>query len=161
MKNNYEFFWSGRLSNFDVSKNGILMNGQRWRTSEQLYMLEKALYFKDHEISALLCNKNLTPKEAKRLGRKVKGFDNDAWDLVKYDKMKDVLMAKFDSTEYKDVLLNTGNKILVEASPYDRIWGIGYDDQNALSNKDNWGQNLLGKCLMEVRSDLLGVISWS
>ena len=62
--------------------------------------------------------------------------------------------SKTWSSELKAKLLATGEKILVEASPYDKIWGIGFNKSNALVNKSKWGQNLLGKVLMEVRNKL-------
>jgi len=72
--------------------------------------------------------------------------------------MVDVNMDKFGSNPYlKDILLSTGNKTIVEASPFDTIWGIGlhWKDDKVLDEK-NWnGQNLLGKALMEVRKRLM------
>lgn len=56
-----------------------------------------------------------------------------------------------DAAELKRQLLATGDKLLVEASPYDRIWGVGFGAANADQNRANWGLNLLGKALMRVR----------
>ena len=57
--------------------------------------------------------------------------------------------------ELKEILLATGDHIIVEASPYDRIWGVGLSEENDDLYKGNWnGQNLLGKALMEVREKL-------
>ncbi len=55
---------------------------------------------------------------------------------------------------FMSALLSTGNKNIVEASPYDRRWGIGYIADEALGNKDNWGLNWLGECLMRVREEI-------
>lgn len=52
------------------------------------------------------------------------------------------------------MLLETGDRLLVEASPYDKIWGVGYSAANAAANEGNWGENLLGKALMRVRDRL-------
>lgn len=53
-----------------------------------------------------------------------------------------------------EYLLSTGNREIVEASPVDNIWGIGFSSDNAMENVDKWGQNLLGKTLMKVRTIL-------
>jgi ribA/ribD-fused uncharacterized protein len=55
------------------------------------------------------------------------------------------------AASFRDVLLTTGNRELVEASPYDRIWGVGFAAKSAEGRRQKWGTNLLGKCLMEVR----------
>ena len=69
--------------------------------------------------------------------------------------MYDGVYAKFSQNpELKTQLLATGEKVLVEASPYDKIWGIGFNKSDALTSKAKWGQNLLGKVLMEVRNKL-------
>jgi ribA/ribD-fused uncharacterized protein len=59
-----------------------------------------------------------------------------------------------DAQELKNMLLATGERELVEASPYDRIWGIGFAERDAEGSRHWWGQNLLGKALMEVRRRL-------
>jgi ribA/ribD-fused uncharacterized protein len=56
-----------------------------------------------------------------------------------------------NAKDLKDWLLETGDRELVEASPFDRIWGVGYAEKDAERNRGRWGQNLLGKALMEVR----------
>lgn len=40
---------------------------------------------------------------------------------------------------------------VAKASPFDRIWGVGYGAVNAERNRGDWGENLLGKALMRVR----------
>ncbi len=74
-------------------------------------------------------------------------------------KMEQCLRNKFKDPELRQILLATGDKIIVEAADYDRIWGIGYSCENesstqiALENKDKWGENLLGKLLMKLRDE--------
>ncbi|SHF05931.1 conserved hypothetical protein, ribA/ribD-fused [Chryseobacterium takakiae] len=91
------------------------------------------------------------------MGRKVKKFDLDIWNEHKYEIVKKGNFLKFSQNEgFKEFLLSTDNKILVEASPYDTIWGIGMleTDPNT-KNPVQWnGENLLGFALMEVRDEL-------
>lgn len=69
--------------------------------------------------------------------------------------MVQVLEAKFEDPELKKILLATGDRIIVEASPYDCIWGVGLSEEDDDLYNGNWnGQNLLGKALMEVREKL-------
>ena len=146
-KSDYHFFWGGVFSNFHpINSDGF--------TSEHLYMNAKALFFGDKESSLKILSA-ATPKDAKKLGRKVKNFDQKAWDDVKMTAMIISLQYKLLACpEFYRELMSTGDKILVEASPYDKIWGIGMkeDDPNILKT-ELWGENLLGKCLMIVRRD--------
>ena len=70
--------------------------------------------------------------------------------------MVNVLKSKFQIPELKEALLRTGDRIIVEASPYDKIWGVGLEENDPrILNEKNWrGQNLLGKALIEVRQSL-------
>ncbi|KAI0184370.1 hypothetical protein EV127DRAFT_444399 [Xylaria flabelliformis] len=58
------------------------------------------------------------------------------------------------AARFRDVLLATGTRELVEASPFDRIWGVGFGAKEAGKKRGKWGLNLLGKCLMDVREEL-------
>lgn len=147
------FFWGGSIfSNFHIHPHTY--KGHRVHTSEQSFMLEKAWEFDPSLEEQILATRR--PEQAKALGRKVKNYDDVKWGAIRYQKMVDVLMVKFSIPELKQELLATGNKTLVEASPYDRIWGIGLLEDNPLvDDETNWrGQNLLGKALMEVREAL-------
>jgi ribA/ribD-fused uncharacterized protein len=123
---------------------------------EQYMMAEKAKLFDDEEMLAqILASDN--PKEIKELGRKVRGFDGDKWARKRYSIVLNGNFAKFlQNEELMQFLLQTGDKILVEASPYDNIWGIGMSaDDEKIDNPLEWrGQNLLGFALMEVRDEL-------
>ena len=93
----------------------------------------------------------------KALGRKVRNFDPQVWDKVKYSIVLNGNYYKFtQNKEMMDFLLSTGDKILVEASPLDTIWGIGLDKDNEKAhNIASWrGKNLLGFALMEVRDEI-------
>lgn len=113
----------------------------------------KALMFGD-EVKAKQIMKSHDPREQKRLGREVKGFDPAAWAEVAVDLMVPALVEKF--TQSKALLaeiLSSGDDLIVEASPYDKIWGIGLaeDDPRALDQSQWQGTNWLGIALMKAR----------
>jgi len=94
------------------------------------------------------------PSDYKKLGRKICGFVQEKWDAVKYEIVVEGNKAKFSQNpEIREFLLSTGKAILVEASPYDKIWGIGLDREHAEKVAvEKWtGENLLGCALMETR----------
>ena len=120
-------------------------------------MAGKARLFGDMAIHAEIL-KAPHPKQAKELGRKVKGFDEETWVARRFDLVVAGNEAKFaQHPELKAFLLGTGQRVLVEASPVDRIWGIGMkgDDENAEKPQKWRGLNLLGFALMEVRERLV------
>lgn len=131
-------------------------NGIVYKTAEHYMMAGKARLFNDDEIlEKVLCSE--TPNEAKSLGRKVKNFDPKLWDKHKYDIVKKANLLKFSQNQkFEEFLLSTNDKILVEASPYDKIWGIGMlESDPRAQNPLLWdGENLLGFALMEVRDEL-------
>jgi len=124
-------------------------------TSETGLMFEKLKLFDPTNFK--LKNKILetnNPSVIKKLGRQVKNFNQEIWDDKKYQIMVNVLKYKFlQNQDLKSLLLSTGNSLIVEASPYDDIWGIGLNEVTAKKIKiEDWpGENLLGKALMEVR----------
>lgn len=159
-KLSYVFFWgenyeNGFLSNWLPCK-FIVDNVEYWCT-EQYMMAKKAELFGDSEVqSEIMLSKN--QKEIKDLGRKVHNFDSELWDKNKIKIVYEGNLAKFSQNESLKVkLLNTCDRILAEASPYDKIWGIGRSvkDGEIIKNPNNWvGQNLLGFTLMNVREAL-------
>ncbi|MRX35269.1 DUF1768 domain-containing protein [Aminobacter sp. MDW-2] len=114
---------------------------------------EKARLFGDQEAVQHVL-KARSPKQAKQIGREVRGFDEARWDGEKRRIVTEGSFAKFSQNKALGAfLLSTGNQILVEASPVDRVWGIGLaaDDKRA-ANPLLWrGDNLLGFALMNVR----------
>lgn len=148
------FFWGGYLSNwFQCSFKDDQFT---YPSSEAYLMAQKALLFGDVASATKILRAN-SPKEQKALGRLVKGFNESIWNQHKFDIMVKGLLLKFEQNEsLKKQLLATGDKILVEGSPYDRIWGVGihYSSELILDEKNWKGENLLGKALMEVRSKL-------
>ena len=110
------------------------------------------------------------PKQIKALGRKVKNFDGEIWRKLRYSVVLNGNYYKFaQNKNMRDILLATEDKILVEASPLDTIWGIGYAKNSpAATDPKAWrGLNLLGFALMEVRDEIRRVyanyekIDWS
>jgi len=97
------------------------------------------------------------PRAIKALGREVKNFDSNLWDKNKFDIVFNGCKAKFTQNEkLKKALLETGDKTLVEASPFDRVWGIALDEVTARkTDPQKWpGENLLGKILTKLRDSL-------
>ncbi|KAF8632861.1 hypothetical protein AX17_004709 [Amanita inopinata Kibby_2008] len=125
-------------------------------TTEHWMMVQKALLFKDYEMAReMLKIKEVTQKtmtKVKALGRKVKDFDNKKWHEERERIVVEGNLHKFrQNEELKEKLLKTGKREFVEASPRDRIWGIGFGEKNAMKMKARWGLNLLGKALDTVR----------
>ncbi|MCD7801275.1 MAG: NADAR family protein [Ruminococcus sp.] len=96
-----------------------------YNTAEQYMMSKKALLFHDIQTFERIMNAD-NPNQYKRLGRKVKDFDIKVWKSNRFNIVLDGNLAKFSQNQgLKDFLLSTKNRVLVEASPYDTIWGIG------------------------------------
>ncbi len=128
----------------------------RYKTAEHFMMAEKARLFEDKDALSdiLAC---ATPREAKALGRKVRGFDEQVWHERRFAIVMQANRAKFTQNEgFKKRLLSTAPKVLVEASPRDRIWGIGMGQSNIdAHNPHKWrGRNLLGFALTRVRDEI-------
>lgn len=123
---------------------------------EQYMMAGKAELFGDQEVreQILVCS---DPKQIKALGRKVRSFDQKVWNRFKYSIVLNGNWCKFSQNcDLREFLLSTGDSVLVEASPYDNIWGIRLSASSPEAQDPmKWrGQNLLGFALMEVRDEL-------
>ena len=117
-------------------------------------MYQKALLMSDRTTAEKILSCE-TPAEAKQLGREVKGFDQEVWDHECDKVVEDANWLKFSQDKrLAEVLTGTGEKQIVEASPNDRIWGIGFNSEEALGREKEWGMNRLGKALMRVREKL-------
>ncbi len=116
--------------------------------AEQYMMYHKAMLFGDGEIAKKILRTSC-PKTMKSLGRKVANFDEDVWAQNRERIVLQGTWLKFSQNEaLKQFLMKCpADGIFIEASPYDKIWGIGFASHNALSNKQKWGLNLLGKAL--------------
>ncbi|MDE7030825.1 MAG: NADAR family protein [Lachnospiraceae bacterium] len=161
----YCMFWKTQPASDTTLTRGCL---SQWYTSpfyadtvsycsmEQYMMSHKAELFGDKEMKQQILSSS-DPKKIKALGQKVRNFDEAIWGNVKYSIILNGNYLKFlQSPRLKHFLLQTGDKILVEASPYDGVWGIKMaESDEAVQNPLNWrGQNLLGFALMEVRDAL-------
>jgi len=125
-------------------------------TAEHWMMAEKARLFEDEEMLTKILH-SATPQEAKANGRKVSGFEDRTWKAHRYDIVMEGNRLKFQQNpSMLEFLLATEDAILVEASPYDRIWGIGMKaSAEEIENPYYWqGGNLLGYALMEIRDEL-------
>jgi len=137
-----------------VDKHGVL-----YCCAEQYMMAEKTrLFLKDKDNIVILAKilGSTDPRIIKSLGRKVKNFNNDIWNKRKYEIVKEGNFFKFSQNEnLKKILLNTGDMELIEAAQNDAIWGIGFLAKEALQiGREKWGENLLGKALMDVRQKI-------
>ena len=147
-------FWGSGLSNFYPCK--IHFQGNDFKSSEQLFMYLKAKHFNDEETARKILMAQ-TPRDAKFLGRKVKGFDDAEWTKERFTYMGAVLFHKFVQNPLLAEFLRSKEfegKHFVEGSPTDKIWGVGihYTDPK-IDDETNWqGQNLLGKALDTTRS---------
>lgn len=127
--------------------------GETYATAEHYMMTAKALLFGDAETAARIRTAP-HPRAAKELGRQVRGFDEQLWVERRFDLVVTGNLAKFGQhSGLRDFLLTTGDRVLVEASPLDRIWGTGVAaDHEHGTSPEHWpGLNLLGFALMEVR----------
>lgn len=131
-------------------------DGHTFGCAEQYMMHGKALLFGDAEVAAEILAAS-HPRQHKALGRKVRGFDERVWRASREGIVMAGSRAKFtQNAELREVLLATAGTTLVEASPYDRIWGIGLaaTDPRALDPAQWRGQNLLGHILTRLRDSL-------
>lgn len=158
----YLFFWGHKpLPDGEIGKpcfsqwwpSPFSVEGVVYPTAEHFMMAEKARLFGDGEARAQILKAG-SPKAAKQLGRRVKGFREEEWIEARFQIVVAGNLAKFgQNRELGAYLLGTADQVLVEASPVDRIWGIGLAaDNEQATNPEQWrGLNLLGFALMEVR----------
>lgn len=135
---------------------GFEVAGVHYSTAEHFMMAGKARLFGDGEMLAEILAAS-GPADAKKLGRKVRDFDDRAWKEARFGIVVEASVAKFgQNPALGGFLLGTGDQVLVEAAPRDRIWGIGMGRNNPAARDPNaWrGQNLLGFALMEARTRL-------
>lgn len=161
----YLFFW-GHAPSKDGSvtkscfsqwwQSAFTVDEIRYSTAEHWMMAKKAELFGDKEIIEKILSAK-SPAEAKKLGRQVKNFEPKVWSEKCFSIVCDGNYHKFSQDEnLKEFLLNTKDRVLVEASPVDNIWGIGMaQDNEHAENPRLWeGANLLGFALMEIRDRL-------
>jgi len=153
----HAYFWNSIYSQWYTTTNQFVENNIKYNNAESYMMYKKALLFNDTEIAQEILKSN-HPGTVKRLGRKIKNFDDQKWNDNKLDIVERANYLKFtQNPDLLRMLLADKDLILVEASPQDKIWGIGlhFDDDKVL-DENNWnGENLLGKCIMNIRNDIL------
>lgn len=156
--NTHVYFWNGPFSNWSTAHfkapswndSKILLD---FENSEQCFMYYKAMFFGDVEIAEKIL-KNSDPKYVKGLGRKIKNYDEEKWKIVRFNLMVAANVPKYLQNEsLKKVLMETEERVLVEASPYDCVWGVGLEETDPrILDEKNWkGSNLLGYALLHVR----------
>lgn len=148
------YFWNGIYSQWEPSE--FRIDGAKYNCAEQYMMAEKARLFNDIEAyTDIMLTKS--PSEQKAIGRRVKNFDPVKWNEVCRLVVYRANHAKFSQNpKLLEELIASHPKKIVEASPYDTIWGVGlhFTDDKILDEKNWKGQNLLGEAIMQVRSDL-------
>jgi len=161
----YLYFWGHTPKTIDLVDKSCFsqwfpsifqVDGIEYKTAEHFMMAQKAKLFGDEKIFQKIIQVN-HPNEAKSLGRKVENYQESIWLEHRFNLVVQGNLAKFDQNDQlKQFLLNTNDRILVEASPVDKIWGIGLsvDDEKAEKPLQWKGLNLLGFALMEVRKQL-------
>lgn len=165
-RDDFVFFWGHTDRKEDVNKSclsqwymcSFVVDNVSYNCAEQFMMAEKARIFGDDDTWQQIMA-SYDPMTIKKLGRKVRNFNAYVWKKNCQQIVKRGNLAKFSQNQkLLEYLLGTGDKILVEASPKDTIWGIGLaEDAPEASNPRLWqGENLLGFTLMEVRDMLKG-----
>lgn len=154
MTEEFHFFWKGPLSQW--YKRTFTVDGVKYNCAEQYMMAQKAILFKDcFALQKIMEATN--PYDQKAFGRTVEFFDMGEWQKVAKDIVYKGNYHKF--TEHQDlqgILMSTGEKTLVEASLYDKLWGIGVsEDDPRAQDRAKWpGQNWLGEVLTNVRNNV-------
>lgn len=132
------------------------LDGHRYASAEHFMMASKARLFGDEEAFQRILQAE-SPDAAKSFGRQVRGFDEPTWVEKRFELVVAGNVGKFgQNAALRQFLLETGRRVLVEASPVDRIWGIGLakDDPGAERPSAWRGLNLLGFALMAARQKL-------
>ncbi|WP_329564068.1 NADAR family protein [Kitasatospora sp. NBC_01266] len=161
----YLFFWGHQPQRDKTIGTGALsqwwpcrftIDDITYGSAEHWMMAQKARLFEDPETEQRILAAR-TPAEAKKFGRLVRGFDEERWAAERFGFVVAGNLAKFGQDQaLRDYLLGTGNRVVVEASPLDRVWGIGLAAHDLGADDPNrWrGLNLLGFALMEARAQL-------
>jgi len=151
----FTFFWGGEFSQWYPSR--FMIDTVIYNCAEQYMMAKKAELFNDSTTWELIMN-STSPREQKALGRGVANFNADLWNANCKRFVKEATVAKFTQNQkLYDVLMRSKGTTLVEASPEDKIWGIGLaeHDPRALDRATWQGTNWLGEIITEVREELI------
>ncbi|MBX3398745.1 MAG: NADAR family protein [Gemmataceae bacterium] len=151
----FTFFWKHRLSQWHPAR--FVVGGIAFNCAEQYMMYAKAMLFGDRDAAERILAAE-SPREQQAIGRTVRGFDESVWMLFREGIVFAGNYARFDqNADQRELLFATRGTTLVEASPHDRVWGIGLaaDDPRANDRAQWQGLNLLGEALTRVREALL------
>lgn len=154
-KEKFTFFWDGPFSQWEPCK--FIVDGITYNSSEQYMMAYKARVFGDKDTLDRIMEAE-HPRDQKKLGRQVKGFNADRWANIAREIVYEGNYAKFtQNPELLEKLLATEGTTLVEASPHDCVWGIGLreDDPDAQDRATWKGTNWLGEILTGLRHDIV------
>ncbi len=157
----FTFFWRQESPFSQWHPVEFVVKGQRFMCAEQYMMHGKAVLFGDAQVAERILASS-SPKMHKALGRKVSGFDEKRWVQERERIVYEGNHAKFtQNADLLQLLLATAGTELVEASPTDRVWGVGLSEEDPrIHDPAQWrGQNLLGKVLTRLREDLLAARS--
>ena len=160
----YMFFWGHQKSKHGITKSCFSQwyespfahEDITYKTAEHFMMAEKAKLFNDTKAFNKIISAE-EPGKAKRIGREIVNFEEQIWLKNRFKIVQQANLLKFSQDpELKKFILNTENRVLVEASPVDPIWGIGMaSDHPDVESPKLWkGLNLLGFALMLVRDEL-------
>lgn len=154
------YFWGGIFSQWADSSFYDPEIKKDFNCAEQAMMYYKAMTFQDKDaMQAVL--KESDPRNQKQIGRNIKGYDDDIWNEVKFNIVARNNLLKFSQNcSWRELLIYTDGYELVEASPYDKIWGVGLGADNPdIFDKDKWqGENLLGKAIMDARDKIISTL---
>jgi ribA/ribD-fused uncharacterized protein len=165
-KETFIFFWGHKnpkkpFSNWWIAP--FNYQGISFNCVEQFMMYRKAQIFGDEKTAKKILEAE-SPGTQKKLGRQVANFSPSVWDNYKKVVVYEGSKAKYNQNpKLKELLIKTYPHTLVEASPYDKIWGIGLSADNPKAlNRETWqGENLLGEILTELRDELLEENKWA
>lgn len=152
----FHYFWGTSSPFSQWHKCSFEYLGNFFNTAEQYMMFQKALLFEDYDVASKILETS-NPKKQKELGRLVKNFDNKVWQENARRIVYEANKLKFlQNPSLLQELMDTKNKFLVEASPDDSIWGIGYAENDPEAKDINkWrGTNWLGCILTLLRNDI-------
>ena len=160
IKNKKVLFFGGVFSQW--FKSPMEIDGITYNCCEQYMMYRKAIMFGDEDRSLQII-RSKDPKYQKKVGRQVEGFDINIWNSVCKDIVFRANMTKFTQnlTLQDELLKYDYDNIFVEASPYDKVWGIGLDANNPKAwDEETWeGTNWLGEQITKVRDSLITTLS--
>lgn len=152
----FVFFYGSKDHFSNFYKTNFVVNGITFSCGEQYIMYSKACLFNDNEMAEVILKEHL-PSKMKAWGRKVKSYDDATWCAQREDITYTGLLEKYKQNQMLcNLLMETGEREIVEASPRDRIWGIGMGENNVnVEDKTMWkGRNILGSILMRVRNQI-------